>query len=103
EGWCATGGHAAGADLQHRRKSLGPIHVVAAGMRFRLRRDIAAAVPDAGLRSFVLAARGVSVSAGVRRVRLRSREASALSAAARTVQRHRRVAAMAGGGSAGGG
>ena len=60
EGRRAEGDHAAGADLQHRRKSLGPIHLVAAGMRFRLPRDIAAAVSDAGLRPFVHAACGVS-------------------------------------------
>ena len=48
-GRCAEGGHPAGADLQHRRKPLGPLHAVAAGGWHRASRFTW--VPAAGCRS----------------------------------------------------
>jgi len=92
---CAEGEHAAGPDLQHRRESVGSIVVVAARLRLRMcgEADAALSFPLVG---FVVHRSGSAVIGSVRRVRVGSGQAGAVSAPTRTLQRYGRVAPMAG-------
>ncbi len=93
-GRCAEGQHAARADLQHRRKPLGSLQVLAAQLRQGLPQQAEVALPRC--RRHLVVQRAGWRCGQVRRVRVRSGQAGAVPAAAGALCRSRRVDALAG-------